>query len=77
MRTTAEDNQLFLYRFDDFLKPADRIPLEDSDDMCNAISRAMKLRETISIVDEEDTLIFRCENGNVCWPRVGEFGVAA
>jgi len=77
MRTTEKDNQLFLYRFDNFLKPADRVPIENADDMVRVIDRAIKLKETITIVDEEDSLVFRSENGVVCWPRVREWGVAA
>jgi hypothetical protein len=77
MRMTAEDNKMYLFRFDGHLLPSDRIPLDNADDMRRAIDRAIRLKETITIVDEEDALIFRCERGLVAWPRVGRFGVAA
>jgi hypothetical protein len=74
---TADDSKLYLYRFDGRSVPSDRIPIENSDDMRRIIDRAIKLRETITIVDEEDALVFRAEQGRVCWPRVGVRGVAA
>lgn len=77
MRMTAEDRRLYLYRFDCMHFPSDRIPLEDTDDMMRVIDCAIKLKETITIVDVEDTLIFRAERGIVCWPSIGEMGVAA
>ena len=77
MRMTAEDHKLFLYRFDGMHVPSDRIPLQDADDMRRVIDRAIKLKETITIVDEDETLVFRAERGLVCWPRVSEYGVAA
>ncbi len=77
MRMTAEDRKLFLFRFDGLSTPSDRIPIENADDMQRVIDRAMRMRETITIVDSEDQLVFRCESGRVCWPRVGLNGVAA
>jgi len=74
---TANDSRLFLYRFDGILLPSDRIPLENADDMRRVIDRAIRLKETITIVDEEEALVFRAERGIVCWPRIGEMGVAA
>lgn len=77
MRMTEQDRRLSFYRFDDVIKPAVRIPLVDADDMVRVIDRAIKRKETVTIVDEDDTLIFRCELGVVCWPRIGEQGIAA
>jgi hypothetical protein len=77
MRMTADDSKLFLIRFDGKSVPSDRIPVENADDMRRIIDRAIALKETVTIVDEENTLIFRAERGIVCWPRVGITGVAA
>ena len=70
MRMTADDSKLYLYRFDSVTLPADRIPLENADEMAAVVARAMKEKETISIVDEQEALVFRCERGIVCWPRI-------
>ena len=77
MRMTNEDGKLFFYRWDSPTQESKRIPLVDADDMRRVIDRAIKMRETITIVDEEDLLIFRSERGIVCWPRIGVHGVAA
>ena len=77
MRMTNEDRKLFYYRWDLPHQPAIKIPLVDADDMRRVIDRAIKMRETVTIVDEEDELIFRSERGIVSWPRIGERGVAA
>jgi hypothetical protein len=77
MRMTADDRKLFLYRYDGNLLPSDRIPIDNADDMRNVIDRSIQLKETITIVDEDDELVFRCERGLVAWPRIGPYGVAA
>ena len=72
MRMTEEDGKLFLYRFDHPLAAAEAVPIKDSDDMVRVIERAMRLKETITITDELDCLVFRCERGIVNWPRIRE-----
>lgn len=70
MKMQDDDLPLYLYRFDGQGKHGGKEILETMNECERAISRATKLKETITITDTGDDCVFRCEQGRIVWPRL-------
>lgn len=70
MNFPETDWPLYIYRFDASGKHSGKEQLENMGAVEWAITRAIQLRETVTITDSGDDCVFRCEEGHIEWPRL-------